>query len=431
MGKFIDLTGEKFFRLTVIERVDNNKHNQVTWKCLCDCGKIHYATTANLRNGSIKSCGCYNKEKCKGKIAPNRKYYPNAVINGFTIIERISIDKLLVKCNKCGIKSIKHTSNLKREGCKYCSGQATYYGFNDINTTAHWLCEYIDDVDITNHHTIHSSKMVYPTCPICGLKSNKQFSISYLYQNMGFKCQKCRNIIKESLPERVFEEILKSLGIKYEKQKMIKTPNRQYIDFFIKKYNLAVEIDGELGHGKRSSFYRTEQSIMLSKKRDEKKDTYLKVHNIDIVRIECHKGFNNIYDSIINSSLKTIFNFSILNKCEIYNSCATNIQSEVIKKFMQGASRKDLSIEYRLSYNTICEYIRTYKNAMNISLRKRDSPRRKIKCITTNEIFQDAYDAAKFCGLKSEDRIRDVCRGKSKTAGKHPKTGEPLRWEYV
>lgn len=48
MSKFIDRTGQKFGRLTLIERVENNKFNQVQWLCKCDCGNTK--TSKNMQN---------------------------------------------------------------------------------------------------------------------------------------------------------------------------------------------------------------------------------------------------------------------------------------------------------------------------------------------------------------------------------------------
>lgn len=60
MSKLADLTGQKFGRLTVIERAENIG-DRTRWKCQCDCGNeiIVYAT--NLKRGLTKSCGCYGK----------------------------------------------------------------------------------------------------------------------------------------------------------------------------------------------------------------------------------------------------------------------------------------------------------------------------------------------------------------------------------
>ena len=62
MRRPIDLTGQKFGLLTVLEDV-GRKNNQVLWKCLCDCGNIVEIRSNNLRRGHTKSCGCYNSEK--------------------------------------------------------------------------------------------------------------------------------------------------------------------------------------------------------------------------------------------------------------------------------------------------------------------------------------------------------------------------------
>lgn len=54
MSKFIDITGERYNNLTVIEF--DKKINK--WKCKCDCGNITYVSKSNLRGGGVKSCGC-------------------------------------------------------------------------------------------------------------------------------------------------------------------------------------------------------------------------------------------------------------------------------------------------------------------------------------------------------------------------------------
>lgn len=60
--KYEDLTGKKYGRLTVIEPKGRNSNNIMVWKCLCECGNLHEATTSNLNSGSTSSCGCYKSE---------------------------------------------------------------------------------------------------------------------------------------------------------------------------------------------------------------------------------------------------------------------------------------------------------------------------------------------------------------------------------
>lgn len=60
--KKLDITGEKYNRLTAIKFVGNNKWGQRDWLFQCDCGKKHIASLIVVRRGSCKSCGCFYKE---------------------------------------------------------------------------------------------------------------------------------------------------------------------------------------------------------------------------------------------------------------------------------------------------------------------------------------------------------------------------------
>lgn len=53
-----------------------------------------------------------------------------------------------------------------------------------------------------------------------------------------------------------------------------------------------------------------------------------------------------------------------------------------------------------------------------------------VICIETGEVFQTMQDAAKWCGQKCITNIAKSCKGKVKSAGKHPITGEKLHWKY-
>ena len=67
MGKFVDLTGQRFGRLVVIERAGHDKRNQITWRCKCDCGNETIASGRNLKIGDKKSCGCLHNELARSK----------------------------------------------------------------------------------------------------------------------------------------------------------------------------------------------------------------------------------------------------------------------------------------------------------------------------------------------------------------------------
>lgn len=61
MPAFQNLVGEKFNKLTVIER-DTTHKNRPYWICKCDCGNTVSVRADLLKNGNTKACGClYNK----------------------------------------------------------------------------------------------------------------------------------------------------------------------------------------------------------------------------------------------------------------------------------------------------------------------------------------------------------------------------------
>lgn len=58
MPKRIDLSGQRFGRLTVIERAENSKGGKAQWLCKCDCGNETIVAGDKLRKKHSKSCGC-------------------------------------------------------------------------------------------------------------------------------------------------------------------------------------------------------------------------------------------------------------------------------------------------------------------------------------------------------------------------------------
>ena len=56
----LDLTGQRFGRLTVIAPAEN-VGRRTAWRCRCDCGGELVAKTVHLRAGKVTSCGCAKK----------------------------------------------------------------------------------------------------------------------------------------------------------------------------------------------------------------------------------------------------------------------------------------------------------------------------------------------------------------------------------
>lgn len=65
MGKYLDLTGLKFNGLFVVKKHhQKTKRGKIMWECLCDCGKIAFRVSDQLKSGKVKSCGCQQTKAC-------------------------------------------------------------------------------------------------------------------------------------------------------------------------------------------------------------------------------------------------------------------------------------------------------------------------------------------------------------------------------
>ena len=71
----IDITGQSFGRLTVVERHGSNGSKQATWTCLCSCGSEAIVIGNKLRSGHTKSCGCLLTETLLVRNTTHNKYH--------------------------------------------------------------------------------------------------------------------------------------------------------------------------------------------------------------------------------------------------------------------------------------------------------------------------------------------------------------------
>lgn len=58
MPKLIDITGNRYGQLVVVQQASSDSRGKTRWQCRCDCGKLHTTDSNHLKKGRIKSCGC-------------------------------------------------------------------------------------------------------------------------------------------------------------------------------------------------------------------------------------------------------------------------------------------------------------------------------------------------------------------------------------
>lgn len=120
MPAFIDLTDQKFHRLTVIHKDNSpkkSKHRNTKWICKCDCGKITSVDSYKLKKGLTKSCGCFKKDN-ESLDLTNQKFGRLTAVSKYpTIIGKQT--KWLCRC-KCGNEKIIETRALRSGATVSC-----------------------------------------------------------------------------------------------------------------------------------------------------------------------------------------------------------------------------------------------------------------------------------------------------------------------
>lgn len=111
-AKSIDVSGQRFGKLTVIKRIGANKFSESFFSCLCDCGNNINVPLSRLKGGITKSCGCYKSEiRTKMNIT-----HGNSFSSGITDEYRIYNAML----NRCYNKNQKCYKNYGGRGIFVC-----------------------------------------------------------------------------------------------------------------------------------------------------------------------------------------------------------------------------------------------------------------------------------------------------------------------
>lgn len=122
MSSFLDLTGNKFGRLTCIKRVDHPetiKHGTY-WLTKCSCGNEKTVSLGDLRGGGVTSCGCFRKEF--RRVDLTGQIFGRLTCISHIVPENGRADKLYWFCKcSCGNEVITTTGNLRTGNAKSCS----------------------------------------------------------------------------------------------------------------------------------------------------------------------------------------------------------------------------------------------------------------------------------------------------------------------
>lgn len=336
--------------------------------------------------------------------------------------------------HKSELKNIySFTGGLSSINCKQC---------NTIAITHPKLIEYFINIDDINKYTHGSNKKLSMKCPICGYE--KKISISTLI-SQGFGCPKCSDGIP--YPEKIMFNVLEQLGLDFIVQlnkSNFNWCNKYKYDFYIPLINGIIETHGDQHYNK--SFYSTKKGKTLEEEQENdrlKKNLALNNNIINYIVIDCRKSeLEWIKNSIINSVLNNLFDLSNINwqKCEEY--ACTSLVKIVCDLWNSGIhNMQKIAKELKLDRHTILKYIKRGVNLNLCNYNKEEESNKKlilmqqnnckkILCINTNEIFNSGKIGGEKYNINANN-IYACCRGRQKSAGIYPITGEKMVWKYI
>jgi len=221
----INLIGQQFGNLIVLERVKNAADGHATWKCQCQCENktICYKTSNQLRRkNTIPSCGCKIKELISANASKN---FDNLIGLKFGLLTPI--------------EKVGSTGNSIVWRCK---------------------CDCGNDQFITTAHHLKSGNTKSCGC----LKSVGEYNIinALIKNNITF------------IKEYSFKDF------KYNDSQGIPR-----FDFFLPELNRIIEYDGAQHYKECGDLWENNCPLEIRQKRDQEKNQYCKEHNIPLVRI--------------------------------------------------------------------------------------------------------------------------------------------------
>ncbi len=105
-AKAIDLTGQRFGRLTALAPTGQRRRTSVVWQCRCDCGKEARVASDILLRGNSRSCGCIQEEQRRENMRSAIHFQDG------TCIERIRCQKESA-ANTSGHRGVSLRPNVK------------------------------------------------------------------------------------------------------------------------------------------------------------------------------------------------------------------------------------------------------------------------------------------------------------------------------
>lgn len=433
MEKFIDLTGQKFGKLTVIGKSgrSDSKH-RIYWECLCDCGNTVQRRTDGLSVNSMCMNCARKKWSHTGQKGNEKPFHYNVgdVIHCKTDIKILSSfrsngKKYKYLCLNCGnIDTIPEKDLSKGRGCNVCgNSRKLLVGANDIpSTNPELVCYFQGGYDEAKKYTAHSTKMIDFQCPDCGRIIQKRICDVSRWNSLGCKCSHAT-----SYPEKYVCSMLNQLGIIFSTEKFFKWSGRLRYDFYFSLNNEKTIIEVHGNQHYRGGFNRSSRDERFNDLRKEKLACSNGIDNYIVIDAR-ESNSHYISKNILKSRLNDILNLENVDWLYCDTIAMRNTVKDVCSMYSDGYKVNELAKIFCVSNVTIQHYLHK-GHECNWCLY---DPHKtvKCKCVSTGVVYDSIKDASNATGVAASSISSCMC-GRLKSAGKDQETGERLRWEKV
>ena len=241
-----DLTGKRFGKLTVLNKVGADMSGHIIWRCMCDCGNETNVLGTNLIQQYTQSCGCVHSEVCseRGENLIGQKFGKLTVVSLVGTMPR----KYLCSC-ECGGQAIVQPYNLKNGHTNSC-GCISSLGQETIN------------IYLTNHNINFKPEYCVPIKGFKGLARydfavfDNNYKIKFLIEYHGrqhYQVANSWNDTSDDLLDRQNKDLMKRQWAKENNIPIYEIPHWEFknittiLDNIIKKEFSNIEEINEQG----------------------------------------------------------------------------------------------------------------------------------------------------------------------------------------
>jgi hypothetical protein len=207
-----DWTGQKYNRLTFIQKTQKKKRESILWLCKCQCGNFIEVIPSMVSIGNTKSCGCLRKELAKINL--------DATAHGMQKTRQYAI--------WCGIKKrcLNEDSDTYNyyggRGIKICDKWLTFEGFWEDMKQNYSDDLTIDRINVDGDYCKENCRWATRRDQMNNTRRNLVYTVDGITATLKQHCERLQ--VKYGL---VYNRIRRK---NWEPEKALKTPvNKKYL----------------------------------------------------------------------------------------------------------------------------------------------------------------------------------------------------------